>query len=252
MREKIQGIYCISNSKYFYIGQSTNIYSRWTQHRNKLKRNKHDNIVMQRVYNKMNDIDPFKYEIVKEVHSIDNLAEEESSVLLEYIYKYPEKKAMNIADPMQSWSEQALNKARKAHLGHKHSEETKRKISEGQKGNIRIHQRIPVVQISLDGELIKIWDSIIDVRETLGINVQLNRKTSGGFQWQRYEEYIKNPKGSLKYDSEKSVSQYSIDGVFIKEWKSISEASKALNIRHCNINNTLHGKQKTAGGFIWK
>ena len=25
-----------------------------------------------------------------------------------------------------------------------------------------------------------------------------------------------------------------------------------LYIKHCNISNTIHGKQKTAGGFIWK
>ena len=33
---------------------------------------------------------------------------------------------------------------------------------------------------------------------------------------------------------------------------SIKHASEATNIKHCNISNTIHGKQKTAGGFIWK
>ena len=252
MREKVKGIYCISNSKYFYIGQSVNIYSRWTSHRSKLKQGTHANIIMQRVFNKMNDIDPFKYEIVKEVDNTENLSKEENNVLLEYIYKYPDKKSMNIADCVQTWTDKSIEKAKVSHTGHKHSQETKKKISEGQKGNVRTKQRISIVQISLEGELIKIWDSITDASRTLGCRINLKRKTSGGFQWQKYTEYLDSPKGPIKYDSEVPVKQFTSNGVFITEWKSISEASKKLGIRHCNISNTIHGKQKTAGGFIWK
>ena len=48
---------------------------------------------------------------------------------------------------------------------------------------------------------------------------------------------------------QKSVLQYDLEGNFIKEWSSIKEASKTLK---CDVNAQLLGKQKTAGGFIWK
>ena len=46
--------------------------------------------------------------------------------------------------------------------------------------------------------------------------------------------------------------QYSKDNVFIKEYNSISEASRELNISHHNIERILYGRGKLAGGFIWK
>ena len=39
---------------------------------------------------------------------------------------------------------------------------------------------------------------------------------------------------------------------FLKEWPSIREASKNLNINKSSISQYLEGKQKTSGGYIWK
>ena len=51
----------------------------------------------------------------------------------------------------------------------------------------------------------------------------------------------------------KPVVQYNLDGVFIKEWSSATEASKFLNIKHsvC-ISRCCQGKNKTAHGYKWK
>ena len=89
-------------------------------------------------------------------------------------------------------------------------------------------------------------------KKDLGIAVQFSGKQSGGFQWQKYEEYKINPKGKIFYDKEQPGYQYSINNDFIAKYDSIKHASEATNIKHCNISNTIHGKQKTAGGFIWK
>ncbi|MCP3660520.1 MAG: GIY-YIG nuclease family protein [Bacteroidetes bacterium] len=48
----------------------------------------------------------------------------------------------------------------------------------------------------------------------------------------------------------KSILQYDIDGNFIKEWDTITQASKALNIK--GINENLKNRSKTSGGYIWK
>lgn len=48
----------------------------------------------------------------------------------------------------------------------------------------------------------------------------------------------------------KTILQYDINGNFIREWDTITQASKELNIK--GINENLKNRSKTAGGFIWK
>lgn len=47
----------------------------------------------------------------------------------------------------------------------------------------------------------------------------------------------------------KPILQYDLEGNFIKEWPSISEATR--NINNSDIPSCLSGKQSQAGGFIW-
>ena len=54
-----------------------------------------------------------------------------------------------------------------------------------------------------------------------------------------------------KYDFHaRKIAQYDIDGNFIKEWPSISDAQSTLNIDH--IDKCVNGKRRSAGGFIWR
>ncbi len=50
----------------------------------------------------------------------------------------------------------------------------------------------------------------------------------------------------------KPVKQFNKEGVFIREWPGIKDASIELNIKGNNISAACTGKQKTAGGYIWK
>lgn len=50
----------------------------------------------------------------------------------------------------------------------------------------------------------------------------------------------------------KTVLQFDKNGNFIKEWPSISEAARIINISTGNIVKCCKGKQKTYKGFIWK
>ena len=52
----------------------------------------------------------------------------------------------------------------------------------------------------------------------------------------------------------KAVNQYTLDGVFIKQWKSAKEASKELHIDRSTIKMVCYGRpqRKSAGGFIWR
>lgn len=65
---KKAGIYIIkcSGNKKVYIGQSTNINSRFYQHKNDLKKNKHHSIYMQNSWNKYGE-NCFSFEIIEEL-----------------------------------------------------------------------------------------------------------------------------------------------------------------------------------------
>lgn len=52
--------------------------------------------------------------------------------------------------------------------------------------------------------------------------------------------------------NKKEVLQYDIWGNLVAKWNSIGEASAQLNIKIGRISECLHGKQPTAGGYIWK
>ena len=43
-----------------------------------------------------------------------------------------------------------------------------------------------------------------------------------------------------------------IDGNIIKKFNSMKIASKSTNVNYNGISSCCLGKQKTAGGFIWK
>ena len=45
------------------------------------------------------------------------------------------------------------------------------------------------------------------------------------------------------------VIQYTLDGIFIKEYSTIAEP---LKLGFGDVDAALRGRQKTAGGYIWK
>jgi group I intron endonuclease len=77
------GIYCITNiiNNKKYIGASSNISSRWYDHRKLLKQNKHQNRLLQQDYNETNNEQMFVYSILEKC-SIDQLIEKEKYYIL--------------------------------------------------------------------------------------------------------------------------------------------------------------------------
>ena len=49
-----------------------------------------------------------------------------------------------------------------------------------------------------------------------------------------------------------AVVQFDLNDNKIAEFKSFMDAERATNIDHSGISACCRGKQKTAGGFIWK
>lgn len=57
---------------------------------------------------------------------------------------------------------------------------------------------------------------------------------------------------NLEFGAKHSVQQYSKDGMFIREWKSITEASNKLGLHVSKISACCHGSRKSTGGFMWR
>ena len=67
-----------------------------------------------------------------------------------------------------------------------------------------------------------------------------------GTHIQRINE--KNTNGKLS----KPVHQYTLDGKFIKEWKSTMDVKRNLGYVNQDISACCLGKQKSAYGFVWR
>lgn len=50
----------------------------------------------------------------------------------------------------------------------------------------------------------------------------------------------------------KKINQLSLDGIFIKQWLSQSEASRELKLSVGNISMVANGIRNHTGGFKWK
>ena len=88
----------------------------------------------------------------------------------------------------------SFKRGHKSWLGKNHSEETKKKISENNwhKGKPALNRR-KVVQMSLDGDTIKVWDSMTDAEDEGFLRSKISsccigrNKTHKNYKWKYYE-----------------------------------------------------------------
>lgn len=59
---------------------------------------------------------------------------------------------------------------------------------------------------------------------------------------------------AVKKACSKRVSQYTLEGVFIKEWESMSEANRFYNLKSYGVQAAANpnNRKKTAAGFLWR
>lgn len=125
----------------------------------------------------------------------------------------------------------------------------------------------PVTQYSLSGDFIKHFDSISEAIKVYGKSIQhcvlKKQKTAYGYQWlclgNKYPTSItphtnnkRERTDEFKIKQGKPVIQYDLNHNFISEFITMKEAQDKTNITQYNISACCRGKQKTAGGYIWK
>lgn len=117
-----------------------------------------------------------------------------------------------------------------------------------------------IVQYSINGEFIKIYDSITEAQKELKCNTisQALRKNycAAGYQWRYYNNNINNIE-PIKFIYNKndllSINMFDKFGKFIEEFNSINECiNKYPNLNSSQINRVLNGKIKSHKGYIFK
>ncbi len=146
-------------------------------------------------------------------------------------------------------------------LGVPLTEEHKRKISEACKISCKNNGKAKkVMQYSLTGNFIRLWNSIVEASESLGINFRSiadccrgEHCRAGDYMWEFYEdEIIYNITPYAELVHEKYIIQMDMSGNYIKTWKSANDIQKQLKIRRNNISSVCTGKRKSAGGYTWE
>lgn len=220
------GIYKITSpTNRVYIGQSTNIQNRWSRNYNSLSCKKQI-----KLYNSLfkHGIINHDFEIIEEC-TIEQLDEREIYWKQYYLNQL-------------GWSKMMFCKLIDGKGGYM-SDETKQKISLANKGN----------------------KNRIGVKMSKGQKNKMSKSHKGKILSLETKQKISNSnKGKIKHtlkskekisnSTSTSVIQYDLEGNFIQEWPSIKKASNSL-INKIGTHNIIHnckGRQKTAGGFIWK
>lgn len=132
------------------------------------------------------------------------------------------------------------------------SEETRKKLSEAQKGRKATEETLKKLR-----EFQQRRCSSDEYRLSLigSKNPFFGKKHTEEFK-HRLSEIAKNrPKEHYKNIIQKcsiKVNQYTLDGVFIKEWFSAKEAGRELGIDNGDIGKVCMGKRRQVKGFIFK
>jgi group I intron endonuclease len=228
------GIYKITNkiTKKIYIGSAVNIRIRWKSHRNGLRHNKHPNKYLQASYN-IHGYENFIYEIVEFMY-LDNLTLSEKRKKLSQLEQYyldtlkPYDRNIGynllktaIASPLGTkHSEISKKNMSKAHVGFKHSNETKRKISESQYKK--------VYQLDKKGNVVAEYGSCVEAELKTGILRQLISMCCRGITKSAKKFYwTYDLKSYIIPEMDKKMKKVS-DG--IKTWDSIRDLCRELKI----------------------
>jgi len=284
IRTGVYTIEFINKPGIYYVGSAskTNMkfgksnvgfHGRWREHLYMLFNNKHYNRKLQNNFNKYGEKNLF-FSIIDFYEPLDCIGAEQYwlNMLDSYGNGYNLSCVVSKSSVGRKMSKQQRKILSDRMMGNKNPN-YKRYYTQEERDNISIIMSKSIIQYDFSGNFIKKWFSIIDASEELNIdsgNISkcCNKKqlTYKKFFWFFTEDKIDIKKyivESLKRKSfaqsnrgqkptKKPVLQYDKNGNFIKEWKSIKDATQSIGASTGNISKCCNGKQKTCEGFVWR
>ena len=119
-----------------YIGSTKDKKKRWKEHRRKLRKGCHENIYLQRSWDKYGSIN-FEFSVVEKVDKSSNLIEREQYYMDEFESEYnivPKADGSEMSEDTRAKISESKKGEKHPLYGEHRSEETKRRIGEGNKG----------------------------------------------------------------------------------------------------------------------
>lgn len=220
----ITGIYKITNPKgKVYIGQSVDIDKRFRKYKYLNEKDKQT-----KLHNsfKKYGIENHKFEIIE---ICDVFILDEREIFWGKYYNVLLENGLNcrLGDGKGNLSEETKQKISESNKGRKYTEEQKQKISKANTGKPGF------------------WRGKVRGKE-FGEHLSKILKGVG-----KVSKGIPKPVGFNSHLS-KPIIQLNLNGELIKEWESINQASKTLNLDATGISKVANGKYKTAYGFKWR
>lgn len=230
--KKLPGIYQILNTRNQkrYIGLSKDVRNRCLQHRSELIREKHANDYLQKAWSI--DGDAFVFDVIEYCNQ-EMLAERE----IFWIDYYDSTNPANGYNHLPGGWNPAGEKA--SWWGKKHTEETKRKMSES--ARTRPSNRLP-----------KSPEFVEHLREIFsGENNPFYGKKHTPQSIKIMSEKARAYQQTYGHQSCVRVVKLSEFGELLSTYASVKDAAIAVDRSHCVISDACRGIQKTAAGYRW-
>ena len=232
--ETKSGIYKITNTinDRFYIGSSVNIHKRLNEHKRMLRKNIHDNDFLQKSWNKHGE-DHFKFEI------IELIIDKSTLIIREQFY-------LDLINPFNENTTYNICKIAGNMLGFKHSEETKKLLSDLHKGN-KYSLGFKHSDITKD----KMSKSKTGKKHNLETINKMISSSIGRTQNDETKEKLSIINKGKTATNKVKIYQLDLNDNIIKLWDSITEAANYFNITPSSISSVCNGRNKTINGYKW-
>lgn len=248
----------VNNKAYVGVTIKSTPTDRWNAHKSNIRNGRGCPFLAKAV--KKYGEDAFRFEVIIICFDDDVYKYE-----IDYIKKY------NTLSP-NGYNVAEGGKSGKNFLGKKHTEETKKIISEKSKeynNRPEVKERSRQFMIELNKrddrkEFLKsdkwkkaVEESIIK-RTGVALKEDVKKKISEGLKkyysetTPEFREIINTQREAISKANSRPVSQYSKEGVLMASFDSIKNASEIIGTSRGNIQAVASGRNKLAGGFIWK
>jgi group I intron endonuclease len=221
----MSGIYKIKNilDNKIYVGSAEDFLRRIYEHTYLLKKNKHHSTYLQNAWNKHGE-NSFIFGLIEVVEDLTQLIPREQHYIdtLKPEYNMCPTAGSRLGSTQTVQAIEKIRKnATKFWLGKNLPEETKKKIGDANRGNQHTQEAI-------------------------------NKITINNSRYWKGKTRSTEAKEKMAKAKVKPISQYTLDGQFIRFWDSGKHVQVETGMSQGNINKVCLGKYKTAYGFVWK